>query len=246
MRGFLKLLILISTIGIQVTHAETAADTSNISQVLKKNFPEVNIDEITNSPIKDLYQVSAGATVLYVSKDGRYALSGDLIDLQNGQNNLTEQVRKQARLKGLKALKPEDMIVFAPKNPKYTVTVFTDIDCGYCRQLQSEMKKINDLGIAVRYLAFPRSGPSSPTFEKMAEVWCAKDKKQAIADAKQGKAIKGEKCDSGSVMRDFQFGMALGVNGTPTLLFEDGSLFPGYLPPEKMLEVAQLLAKKNS
>lgn len=251
MRALLRLLILTGALSTPMVYASSStqgadksADTAAISEVLKQNFPEVKIDNITQSPLKDIYQVSAGAMVLYVSKDGHYAISGDIIDLKNAQQNLTEQVRKQARLKGLKNLKAEDMIVFSPKNPKHTITVFTDIDCGYCRQLQSEMAKINELGIAIRYLAFPRGGPQTPTFEKMAEVWCAKDKKQAIAAAKQGKPIQSKECNNGSVLRDFQYGMALGVTGTPTLLFEDGSLFPGYLPPEKLLEVAQLLAKK--
>lgn len=206
---------------------------------LKQHFPELTIDEISKSPVNDLYQVTAGSSVLYVTSDGRYAVSGDLIDLENAQTNLTENTRKAARLKGLKNLGEENMIIFSPKDPKYTVTVFTDVDCGYCRKLQSDMAKLNDLGIAIRYLAFPRTGPNSPTYEKMLKIWCAKDKKQALSSASQDKPLIGTECTNNNVAKEFQFGLMVGVTGTPTMIFEDGTLFPGYLPPEKLLEVVE-------
>jgi thiol:disulfide interchange protein DsbC len=221
------------------------ADATKIRSVLNQHFPELVIDDVKPSPVDGVYQVMAGARVIYISKDGRYALNGDMIDLQDAQNNLTEEVRKQARLKGLKDLGQDNMIVFAPKDPKYTVTVFTDVDCGYCRKMQSEMAKINELGIAVRYLAFPRSGKNTPTFDKMVSVWCAKDKKQAINLAKQDKPVEHNVCPNNHVQKEFDLGIAMGVQGTPTLIFEDGTMVPGYLPPEKLLEAAEHLSKKK-
>lgn len=218
-----------------------AKDT--IRETLSKQFPTIKIDEITESPITDIYQVSAGPNIIYVTKDARYVLSGDIIDLKDKQTNITENVRKTARLKGLNEVKPENAIVFAPKDPKYTVTVFTDVDCGYCRKFHSEIKKLNDLGIAIRYLAFPRSGPDSPTYDKMVKIWCAKDKNKALSDAIQDKQIEGKACDNNPVSSQLEYGMQIGVSGTPTLVFEDGTMIPGYLPPDKMLELAKQLKK---
>ncbi|MFI4938362.1 MAG: DsbC family protein [Candidatus Berkiellales bacterium] len=221
-------------------------DTASLKAMLKDNFPELTIDEVTSSPINGIYQVSTGGSILYVTKDGHYALSGDIIDLKNGQKNITEAARKTARLAGLKSIGEENMITFAPKDPKYTVTVFTDVDCAYCRKLQDEMSAINAKGIAVRYLAFPRSGPNSPTFEKMLEIWCAKDRQKAFAAAShQSSEAKGKACSDQSVLREFQFGLSLGVNGTPTIIFEDGTLFPGYLPADKLLEVVKEIRQDN-
>jgi thiol:disulfide interchange protein DsbC len=225
---------------------EAAEDTSHINATLKKHFPDLATVEVTPSAVSCLYQVIAGSSVFYVTKDARYLVSGDMIDLQKSQHNVTEDARKTARLAGLKALGNEHMILFSPKDPKYTINVFTDVDCGYCRKFQAEMGKINDLGIAVRYLAFPRSGPNTPTYEKMVKVWCAKDKKQAMNQASKDQEIKGEECSDKSVLKEFQFGVMAGVNGTPTIIFEDGSLFPGYLPPEKLLQVAKKVRQSQN
>jgi len=247
-RTILSIGVLVSTLMVQGVNAAepTATESNKIRDVLKQHFPEFKVDQITSSPLKGLYQVTAGGTVLYMTGDGRYAVSGDIIDLDHGQKDITEDFRKQARVKAINAIGEENMIIFAPKNPKYTVTVFTDVDCGYCRKLQTDMPKINELGIAVRYLAFPRSGPNTPTFDKMVKVWCASDKKQALIMANQDKAAEGKACDSNPIMNELQLGMSLGVSGTPTLIFADGTMIPGYVPPDKMLKVAQQLANPNA
>lgn len=240
-------IFLLTLLSFQCAQAASANEASDkIRSVMKQHFPDLAVNDIKLSPINGLYQVSMGPNVLYVTSDARYALSGDIIDLQNEQNNLTEEVRKQARLNGIKDLGQENMIIFSPKSPKYTVTVFTDVDCGYCRKMQSEMSKINELGIAIRYLAFPRSGPDSPTFNKMVSVWCAKDKKNAMTLAQSDKQVTPNLCRDNNVMKELQFGLQIGVSGTPTLIFEDGTMVPGYLPPDKLLEVAEHLAKKSS
>lgn len=230
----------------QPLSAATSDDTASIKSSLKETLPDLTIEDVAQSPINGLYQVTAGATILYVTKDGRYAVSGDIIDLKNGQKNITEDARKSARLAGLKAIGEENMVIFAPKNPKYTVTVFTDVDCAYCRKLQDEIPKLNAKGIAVRYLAFPRTGPNSPTFEKMVKIWCAKDKQKAFAEETKDKSSEGKKCSDQSVMKEFQFGLSVGVNGTPTMIFEDGTIFPGYLPADKLLEVVQQIRNQGN
>lgn len=229
--------------GLFLLNTLQAADSKdNIRSALSKQFPNIQIDEINPSPVPELIQVTAGPNIIYVTKDARYVLAGDMIDLQNKQTNLTEDLRKKVRLKSL-GDQSENSILFAPKDPKYTVTVYTDIDCGYCRKLHSEIKKLNDLGIAIRYLAFPRGGPDSDTFEKMVKIWCAQDKQKAFTQAIEGKSLNEKTCSNNSVMTELEQGIQMGVNGTPTLIFEDGTIVPGYLPPEKMLELAKKLKK---
>lgn len=232
-------IVLLTLIMTTAFAKEAPSEEALIRATLKEQFPELMVDKIVASPISSLYQVTAGAAVVYITKDGRYIVSGDIIDLKNRQNNLTENARKSARLNALKNISEKDMVIFSPKNPQYTVTVFTDVDCGYCRKFQSEISEINAKGIAVRYLAFPRTGPNSPTFEKMVKVWCAKDKQKALAEAKADKPIDSSACTNNPVMQELQLGLMVGVNGTPSMIFEDGSLFPGYLPADKLLEVAK-------
>lgn len=216
-----------------------AKDHKQIEDNLKKNFPQLTIEDISASPIPGLSQVIASGNILYATQDGRYIIAGDLIDLQNGQHNLSEGARKASRLKSLNSVEEKNMLIFAAKKPEYVVTVFTDVDCGYCRKLHAEMSKLNDLGITVRYLAFPRAGENSATAEKMSKIWCAKNKQQAFNDASNDKAVEGSVCPDRSVARGYELGQAIGINGTPTLVFEDGTVFPGYLPPEKLLEAAK-------
>lgn len=252
MRNFQWGLALLAILFFQACFATSSNDdTSTIRESLKQHLPQLVIENIAPSPVKGVYQVTADSAVIYMSNDGRYALSGDMIDLANGQNNLTESARKKARVASLKTLGEENMVIFSPKDPQYTITVFTDIDCGYCRKLQADMEEINAKGIAIRYLAFPRSGPNTPAFDKMVRIWCSKDKNKALLLANQDKSFDGQLCNKDTILRQFELGMRMGVNGTPTLIFEDGTLVPGYMPPNKLLEAAkeireQMQGKKSA
>jgi len=221
------------------------SEESALRARLKSHFPELTVDEISPTDVAGLYQITSGGAVLYITKEGRFVFSGDMIDLENANRNVTEEARKANRVVALNAIGKENMIIFAPPHPKYTITVFTDIDCGYCRKLQSDMAEINKRGIAVQYLAFPRTGLDSPTGEKMVKIWCAKDKQKEFTLAKQGQPLEEEKsCENKSVTKGFELGVNLGITGTPTLVFEDGSVVPGYLPPDKLLAVAKQTHKK--
>ena len=126
------------------------------------------------------------------------------------------------------------MIVFAPDAPKHIITVFTDVDCGYCARMHRQMADYNRLGIEIRYTAFPRAGIGSPTYEEMVSVWCAEDQHTAMTDAKAGRAVEPARCDS-PVSDQYEAGRAIGVNGTPAIVLESGELIPGYLPPDELL-----------
>ncbi|MDW8478922.1 MAG: thioredoxin fold domain-containing protein [Xanthomonadales bacterium] len=129
----------------------------------------------------------------------------------------------------------ERRIVFAPKERKRTLTVFTDIDCGYCRRMHQHMAEYNAAGIAIEYLFFPRAGIGSPSYEKAVSVWCSSDPRDALTRAKAGEEIPARSCDN-PVLEDFELGKRIGINGTPAVITEDGVLIGGYLTPEQMLE----------
>lgn len=198
---------------------------------LASKIPGTKPDDLRESPIPGIYELSKGTDIAYVTTDGKYAISGDLFDVASN-DNLTEKTRRAERSRLIASLPESQMVVFAPKDPKYTVTVFTDIDCGYCRKLHSQIADYNRLGIKVRYLFYPRSGPDTESWAKAEEVWCSPNRSDALTRAKLGEEIKGPKRCSGSpIAREYALGQDVGVRGTPAIVLENGEMLPGYLPP---------------
>jgi thiol:disulfide interchange protein DsbC len=143
------------------------------------------------------------------------------------------------------------MIVFKPKDGKvkHTVTVFTDVDCGYCRQFHREIDKVTALGIEVHYLFFPRTGPNTESWEKAERVWCAPDRNAALTKAKLGGDLPKPTCGNTPVEDHWSLGRKIGVRGTPSMFSESGELIGGYLPPATLAkaldESAANAAKPN-
>jgi thiol:disulfide interchange protein DsbC len=191
-------------------------------------------EELHASPIPGIYELARGTEIAYVSDDGKYAIAGDLYELKTDKN-LTENTRRVERLKLLGAVPESQMVVFAPKDPKYTISVFTDVDCTYCRKLHSQIAEYNRLGIKVRYLSFPRTGPDTESWAKAEAVWCAADRGAALTRAKRGEDItKPKNCANTPVAREYQLGEDIGVRGTPAIVLENGEMLPGYLPPAQL------------
>ncbi len=197
-------------------------------------LPGINPEMVQPSAFPGAYKVQYGSNVYYISEDGRYLFTGDLIELDTGLN-LTEQGRKTARVAAVAKIDATDKIVFPASNPKHTITVFTDVDCGYCRKLHAEVSQLNDNGITVEYLAFPRGGPGTVGFDKMVWVWCADDPKRAMTQAKLGKSLTPKNCAS-PVAEQYQLGLTMPVKGTPTILLSNGELIGGYVPAAKLIE----------
>ncbi|MGH8175323.1 MAG: DsbC family protein [Steroidobacter sp.] len=200
---------------------------------IAKKFPGAKPEDVRPSPVSGVYEVPMGADTAYVSADGRYIFAGDLYELDS-RVNLTEANRSAGRIRLLAKLDERDMIVFGPASAKHTITVFTDVECGYCRKLHGEIDQLNKLGVRVRYLAYPRSGPGTDDWRKMEEVWCAADRKSAITKAKQGQDVQVRNCGATPVARQFQLGEDMGVRGTPAIFTTNGDYIGGYLPPAEM------------
>ncbi|NKF24663.1 thioredoxin fold domain-containing protein [Solimonas marina] len=215
----------------------TAAVRASLKQVL----PGLKDDAVRPSAVPGLYEVQDGSNFGYATADGKYLIEGDLVNLQTGES-ITENHRKADRLQQLAALGEQNMIVYKPEGrTKHVVTVFTDIDCPYCRKLHSQMAEYNAEGIEIRYLSYPRTGPNSASFKKAEEVWCADDRKAALTAAKAGQPVTDSKPGDGAqcaslVRREWDMGNDFGLRGTPLLVLDDGSLVNGYLPPAALLQ----------
>lgn len=213
-----------------------------LTAALDKLLPDQKPTSITETPVPGLYEVVVGSQLFYFSEDGRYLINGSLIDIETKQD-VSATRRAEVRAKAFDALGEDQMIVFGPEDAKHTVTVFTDIDCGYCRQLHSEMKDYNDRGIRVRYVLFPRAGIPSPSYDKAVAVWCADDRQAALTEAKSGKDIPMKRCEN-PVQAHLALGAEMGVRGTPSMFYQDGNRIPGgYVPPEQL---AQLLEQMKT
>ena len=219
--------------------AAAAASAQELTkEELATRLNGIAVEDITEAPIPGIYQVAVGANVAYVTKDGKFIIRGDIYDAETSAN-VSEETRARARATLLGSVDPATMIVFKPANGavKHTVTIFTDIDCGYCRQFHREIDKVTALGIEVHYLFYPRTGPNTESWTKADQVWCAANHNAALTRAKLGGEIpEGQACTT-PVESHYELGQRIGVRGTPAIFSEAGELLGGYLPPASLAKV---------
>lgn len=224
-----------AAVGILASAQVAAQDTPDdvIRSALKSLNPEIKVDAIRAAPIDGLFEVTIPGQVVYVSGDGKYLVQGMILDIPQ-KLDLTEQRRSQLR-RDLLAQAPESQrIVFKPKGEvKHKVAVFTDIDCGYCRELHKHMAEYNERGIQIEYMLFPRAGIGSDSYRKAVATWCAKDQQDALTKAKAGDDPGNATCIN-PIESQYQLGQQLGVSGTPTLILPDGNVAPGYVTPDQL------------
>jgi thiol:disulfide interchange protein DsbC len=201
-------------------------------------LPGVQASDVAVSPIPGLYEVTMGGLIAYVSADGKYLLSGNVYDLDT-QVNLTASRQNSARAKALAAASESNMIVYGPATAKMTVTVFTDVDCGFCRKFHSQIADVNKAGVRVRYMFFPRTGPGTESWTKAEQVWCAADRREALTRAKKGETVKGKTCGDAAVKSQYELGSDLGVEGTPAIFTQNGDYIGGYLTPTELVHAIQ-------
>lgn len=223
------------------TDKPDAAAEKRVRDAILKVAPKAQIDRIAPAPLPGFQEVVTEGHTVYISNDGKYLLEGSLFDV-GSRTDLSQMGISVVRREALAKIPVSDRIVFAPIGPaKYTVSVFTDIECGYCRKLHSQIGEYNKLGIAVQYLAFPRAGLGSPDSVAMESVWCSDDRRKALTDAKNGIPVAPKACKN-PVADEYRLGQRLGLTGTPMIVNSDGVMLPGYLPPDKMLEALDKLA----
>src|ERR1700690_187644 len=204
------------------------------------------LEDLRPSPIAGIYEYAQGAEISYLTADGKYFIDGNLYDMKS-RDNLTEALRTRARVALINAVPESEMLIFSPANPKYTITVFTDVDCAYCRKLHSQIAEINRLGIRVRYMFFPRTGPGTESWRKAEVVWCSANRNEAMTRAKAGAALDMNKvCAPTPVKREYELGENIGVRGTPAIVTENGDYISGYMEPRELLgQIKELQVAKR-
>jgi thiol:disulfide interchange protein DsbC len=229
------LLAALGLLAAPVFAADDDAELQKVRETVSDMFNGIQADDVYASDIDGWYTIRKGAIIAYISSDGRYLLQGDLIDLVD-QVNLSEKDRNSARVKMMTSVADDQAIIFTPQTIRHTVTVFTDIDCTFCRRLHSQIDEYMEEGIQVRYLLYPRSGPASASWVKAEQVWCSDDRNEALTLAKLDENFDSSQCDTSAVSAHYAMGQDVGLRGTPAIVLEDGTLFSGYLPPKQLTE----------
>jgi thiol:disulfide interchange protein DsbC len=234
MQKVIKILI-VSLFGLVLS--DVNADEAAIRQAMTKSMPSVKVDSVKPAVVKGLFEVLVGANIYYVSEDGKYLLQGRLVDVA-ARKDLTEAKLNVTRKLAIEKMGQANMIVFKPKITKYTVTIFTDIDCGYCRKLHSEIDQYLAQGITIQYLFFPRAGKGSDSYNKAVSVWCAEDRNAALTAAKKDQKLPEKTCDN-PIDEHMQLAAEFDVKGTPMIISENGNVYPGYLPAKQLVEALE-------
>jgi len=200
-------------------------------------LPNLQIDHIAPSAIPGLYEVTFDSRLMYVSENGRFILQGSIFDLE-AQRDLTKPRLGEIRAQAMEALGEDNMLIYEPAEARYQITVFTDIDCPYCRKMHNEMAGYLERGIRFRYLFYPRAGKDSPSYNKAVSVWCADDRRAALDRIKGGAKLPERSCDN-PVDKHMTLADKMPIRGTPAIVLNSGEVLPGYLPPERLLQVLQ-------
>lgn len=190
--------------------------------------------KIVDSNLPNFKMAMSDQGVVYISQDGRFVIYGKVFELKDGK---AVDMTNQVLLSQLNALSNE-MIVYPAKNQKHVVTVFMDISCHYCQVLHQKIKEYNDLGITIRYLAFPRGGMNTQTAKQMEAIWTAKDKAFALDEAEKGNPPQAVKTPN-IVKKHYELGIKFGVNGTPNIVTEQGELIAGFVEPAELLKMLE-------
>ncbi|MES9863387.1 MAG: DsbC family protein [Candidatus Thiodiazotropha sp. LLP2] len=236
LRGFMLTLAMIPAMLMTSTLLADSHTQDDAIQKVREGMDKIlksgEINSIKPSEVSGLYEVMVGPQIFYVSADGKHLLNGKLFDIDKREDLTTPKIA-EAKAEYIESVGEDNMVIFGPKDFKHTVTVFTDIDCGYCRKLHEEIEDYNDLGIRVRYLMYPRAGVGSDSFKKAEAVFCADDRNEAMTRSKAGEDVDSKSCDN-PVLSHFELGKLLGVTGTPAIFLESGDMLPGYIPAKKM------------
>jgi thiol:disulfide interchange protein DsbC len=222
----------VATVGATAAEAPAADPRPALLKLLPAGS---KLDDLRPSPIPGIYEFVQGAEISYLTADGKYFIDGNVYDMKS-RDNLTEALRTHARVALINSVPESEMLIFSPANPKYTITVFTDVDCAYCRKLHSQMAELNRLGIRVRYMFFPRTGPNTESWKKAEVVWCSPNRNEALTRAKAGATLDLSKiCAPTPVKREYELGENIGVRGTPAIVTENGDYISGYMEPHELL-----------
>ncbi|MDH5425783.1 MAG: DsbC family protein [Gammaproteobacteria bacterium] len=233
MKNFVKPLLITALLIISPLSQAATDQHAGLREVLSQVFPGLEIPAFKATGIDGVLEFNMGAKVFYVSKDGRYLFQGSLFDLVT-QENLTDKAEQTNRVATLEAFGEKNLLTYKAKDEKHSITVFTDVDCPYCRKLHEEVEQYTNNGVSVHYAFLPFKGQKS--FDKSVSIWCAKDSLKAMDDAKKGLSIQSATCDN-PVKEQMALGQEFGIRGTPAIVLDNGEMVPGYRPAADVLQM---------
>ncbi len=222
----IRLCLLVILTAAVWTSVSQASEMDKVRAQLMNALAGSSVEDVEPSAIAGIYSAKLNGKLVYVSQDARFLLEGSLYDLQTGRNLTTLSV--------MESISDTDTVVFSPKDPKHTITVFTDTSCGYCRKLHQEVPKLNANGIKVRYLLYPRAGPQSNVAAILQSIWCADNQQEAMTTAKTGGTVPLKQCDN-PINQHIEVAQQLGLRGTPMIITDSGSVIPGYKPADMLI-----------
>jgi len=204
------------------------------------------VESIQPAPMADWFEIVAEGEIYYVSRSADHLFTGQLIAIKDKVVNLTEvskaeldKQRSPMRAKILAAMKDSNLVTFPAKEEQHRIDVFVDADCGYCRKLHQHVDEMNNLGITVRYLGFPRAGLGTLSYKKLETAWCSTDKKSAFDTVMSGANLPEKVCEN-PIAAHYGLVPKFGIHGTPAIILSNGDLLPGYLtPPQLMTELTR-------
>jgi thiol:disulfide interchange protein DsbC len=234
--------VLAASFALMMTFSSVhAADesTEDLTRLLKLRLGTDQVEPPTATEVEGVYQTRFGNKFAYLINGGRYVFIGDMVDLETARN-LTELSRRELVVEELASFSKEKRIIFPAVDEELAVlSVFTDTSCGYCQQLHKEVKFLQEAGISVHYLPYPRGGNRGPGYSDLRKVWCADDQRKAMSIAKgaeTGSLASSETCDLAQHVDDgYLLGNRIGVTGTPALYSSDGGKFNGYVPYQQLI-----------
>jgi len=228
------------SVGCSADSSESLNEIQAVKNKLNEILPEeIELLSVQETDMTGFFEVNfEGIEPLYVSSDGNYLVSGDIyLITKEGLVNKSEARRDYQRKTLINNLDTKELITFEPENYIHNIFVFTDVDCGYCRQFHNQIDSYLELGIKVNYLAYPRAGIGSESFKKITSAWCNEDANYSLTMLKQGKEIETNICADNPVEKHFKLGNLIGVQGTPSIVTDEGKMIPGYLPPQDLLNI---------
>ena len=215
-------------------------DMQDLTNKINLILPDgIKVQDISFSDERNLYVINVGdIQPIYMLPDGEHVILGDIFNISEGEAQSTTEKDKDIFRKNKLITSNLETIDFLAKKEKYSLTVFTDVDCGFCRKFHNEIDQYNNLGISIKYLAFPRAGIDSESYTKMVSAWCSDQADLSITLLKDNKSIPSNSCEN-SVAEQFELGRTLGITGTPALITQSGKLLPGYVPAQELLMLLQ-------
>jgi thiol:disulfide interchange protein DsbC len=236
----LLLLVLLSIFLPIVTFGDDIG-LQEIRKIVTNMSSDIKADQVLKSPVEGWYTIKRGAYIAYISEDGRHLIQGDMYNLET-QINLSEGIRNDSRREAVSAYPLDSMIIFASDKKSHAVTIFTDVDCTFCRRLHSQIDDYLDAGIEVRYLLYPRNGPQSESWVIAEQIWCSNDRNKALTLAKIDQKFDSRDCDSSSISENYMLGQVVGLQGTPAIVLEDGTMVNGYV---SATELSRIISSSN-